>query len=551
MAQRKILVTTALPYANGDIHLGHLVGYVQADIWVRFQRMQGHDCVHVCGDDTHGTPVMLKAESLGITPQQLIEKVHVAHKQDFADFNVDFDNFYTTHSDENRQLSELIFERLKQRGDIVVKTIKQAYDPSRNMFLPDRYVKGECPRCHAQDQYGDSCESCGATYSPTELINPVSAVSGATPIEKESEHFFFELKNYTDVLQEWTRAGHLQPQVKNKLDEWFEVGLREWDISRDAPYFGFEIPGAPGKFFYVWLDAPIGYMASFKDFCSQKPEYDFDEYWNKDSDVELYQFIGKDIIYFHSLFWPATLTGAGFRTPTAVFANGFLTIEGKKMSKSRGTFINARTYLEHLNPECLRYYFAAKLSSDIEDIDLSFEDFMLRVNADVVGKVVNIASRCAGFIRKRFDNTLSTVNLKPGLYQEFVDAGVSIGEHFDKREFSRAVREIMELADKANQYIDEMKPWQMAKEDGREQEVQGVCSVGINLFRVLMTYLKPVIPGIAADVEEFLDIAPMTWDNRTQPLLGHKINTFKPLITRIEQDSLDALTQAVKDQQSV
>jgi len=544
---RRILVTSALPYANGSIHLGHLVEYIQTDIWVRFQKLRGHQCLYVCADDAHGTPIMLRAQSENITPEALIERVWKEHRADFAEFSVGFDSYHSTHSPENRELAELIYTRLRDAGHITRRVIKQAYDPEREMFLPDRFIKGECPRCGAQDQYGDSCEVCGATYTPTELKNPVSAISGATPVERESEHYFFKLGDFTDMLKNWTQGGHLQEQVANKLDEWFEAGLQEWDISRDAPYFGFEIPDAPGKYFYVWLDAPIGYMASFKHLCEQRPGLDFDTFWGKDSDAELYHFIGKDIIYFHALFWPAMLAGAGFRTPSAIYSHGFLTVNGQKMSKSRGTFITARTYLEHLNPEYLRYYFAAKLSGRIDDLDLNLEDFRHRVNADLVGKVVNIASRCAGFINKRFGGQLSDTCAEPELFNDFVEAGAAIAEHYEGREFGRAVRDIMALADRANQYIDERKPWQAIKEPGREAEVQAVCSVGLNLFRVLMAYLKPVLPATAERAEAFLNAGPLTWDNFTTPLTGHTINAFKPLMTRIEPDSLDALLEASKE----
>ncbi|MEJ2509409.1 MAG: methionine--tRNA ligase [Gammaproteobacteria bacterium] len=544
---RRILVTSALPYANGSIHLGHLVEYIQTDIWVRFQKLRGHQCLYVCADDAHGTPIMLRAQSENITPEALIERVWAEHRADFAEFSVGFDSYHSTHSPENHELAELIYTRLRDAGHITRRVIKQAYDPEREMFLPDRFIKGECPRCGAPDQYGDSCEVCGATYTPTELKNPVSAISGATPVERESEHFFFKLGDFTDMLKEWTGGGHLQEEVANKLGEWFEAGLQEWDISRDAPYFGFEIPDAPGKYFYVWLDAPIGYMASFEHLCEQRPELDFNAFWGEDSDAELYHFIGKDIIYFHALFWPAMLAGAGFRTPSAIYSHGFLTVNGQKMSKSRGTFITARTYLEHLNPEYLRYYFAAKLSGRIDDLDLNLEDFRHRVNADLVGKVVNIASRCAGFINKRFGGQLSDTCAEPELFNDFVAAGAGIAEHYEGREFGRAVRDIMALADRANQYIDERKPWQAIKEPGREAEVQAVCSVGLNLFRVLMAYLKPVLPATAERAEAFLNAGPLTWDNFTTPLTGHTINAFKPLMTRIEPDSLDALLEASKE----
>jgi methionyl-tRNA synthetase len=538
---RKILVTSALPYANGSIHLGHMVEYIQTDIWVRFQKMRGHQCIYVCADDAHGTPIMLRAQSEGITPEQLVQRIGEEHRKDFADFDIGFDNYYTTHSPENRDLAEAIYNRLKENSHITYRVIKQAYDPVKEMFLPDRYVKGTCPNCGAQDQYGDNCEVCSSTYSPTDLLNPVSAISGATPVEKESEHYFFKLNDFEQMLKEWTKGGHLQAEVSNKLDEWFKVGLAEWDISRDSPYFGFEIPGAPGKYFYVWMDAPMGYFASFKNLCQQRQDLDFDDFLAAGSKAELYHFIGKDIIRFHALFWPAVLSGSGYRTPTAIFAHGFLTINGQKMSKSRGTFINARHYLNHLNPEYLRYYFAAKLTSRIDDLDLNFEDFVQKVNADLVNKVVNIASRCAGFISKRFDGILSTRCADEALYQNFVAAGEKIVQCYETREYSQAMREIMALADQANQYIDQEEPWALAKQPGTEQRVQDVCSLGLNLFKVLAAYLKPVLPVTAGKVEQFLNIPPLDWQNYASPLLGHKINKFKPLMTRVEKEKIDAM----------
>jgi len=546
MSERNILVTSALPYANGSIHIGHLVEYIQTDIWVRFQKMRGNHCLYICADDAHGTPIMLRAQAEGITPEELVARFKAEHERDFADFSVDFDNFHSTHSDENRELAETFYQQLQTNGHISTRVITQLYDPEKGMFLPDRFVKGTCPKCQSADQYGDNCEVCGATYSPTELINPTSAVSGATPIEKESEHFFFKLPDFEAMLKTWTHAGHLQTEIANKLNEWFEVGLQEWDISRDSPYFGFEIPDAPGKYFYVWLDAPMGYFASLKNLCNTRTDLNFDDYLKADSNIEMYHFIGKDIIRFHALFWPAVLAGCGLRTPTAVFAHGFLTINGQKMSKSRGTFINARHYLDHLNPEYLRYYFATKLSSRIDDLDLNLDDFILRVNADLVGKVVNIASRCAGFISKRFEGKLSEQCAEQALYDTFVNAGDSIAELYEQREFSQAMRDIMALADKANQYIDENKPWVLAKQDGQEQAVQDVCSVGLNLFKVLITYLKPVLPVMANNVEAFLNIDPITWDNYRPPLLGHRIKPFKPLMTRVEADKIDAMLNDVK-----
>ncbi len=546
MSNRKILVTSALPYANGPIHLGHLVEYIQTDIWVRFQKMRGHECHYVCADDTHGTPIMLRADREGITPEQLIAQVEQEHRADFAEFGVAFDHYHSTHSAENKTLSTLIYERLRGGGHISSRSITQAYDPVKNMFLPDRFIKGDCPKCGAQDQYGDNCEACGATYSPMELKNAVSAVSGEKPIEKDSVHYFFKLGDFADMLADWTRAGHLQAEVSNKMAEWLDNGLQEWDISRDAPYFGFEIPDAPGKYFYVWLDAPIGYMASFKALCDKKG-LDFDQFWAEDSSTELYHFIGKDIIYFHALFWPAMLHGAQFRTPSAIFAHGFLTVNGEKMSKSRGTFIKARTYLDHLNPEYLRYYFAAKLSSGVDDIDLNFDDFSQRVNADLVGKVVNIGSRCSGFINKRFDGMLSDICAEPVLFQEFVDAESDIAALYENREFGKAMRMIMALADKANLYIDDKKPWLIAKEEGKDQELQDVCSVALNLFRMLVAYLKPVIPALAANAETFLNLPAQIWPADAQPLLAHKINPFTPLMTRVEPEKIAAIVEASKE----
>ncbi len=531
--QRKILVTSALPYANGSIHLGHMVEYIQTDIWVRFQKMRGHECHYVCADDAHGTPIMLRAQSEGISPEELIAKTSEEHQADFADFSIDFNNFYTTHSEENKALAEQIYLANRDAGHITTRTISQAYDPEKEMFLPDRFIKGECPKCGADDQYGDNCEACGATYDPTDLINPVSAVSGATPITKDSEHHFFKLADFEQQLKAWTKAGHIQKEVSHKLDEWFEGGLREWDISRDAPYFGFEIPGAPNKFFYVWLDAPIGYLASFKNYCAHE-NIDFNEFMNPDSKTEMVHFIGKDIIYFHALFWPAMLEGASFRLPTNIFAHGFLTVDGKKMSKSRGTFIKARTYLDNLNPEYLRYYYAAKLGSSIDDIDLNLEDFQQRINSDLVGKFVNIASRCAGYITKKCDGLLSAELENPELFAEFVDQSETIANYYENREYGQAMKTIMTLADKANQYIDEMKPWALAKEEGNEQQVQAVYSMGINLFRLLAIYLKPVLPKTVEQAEKFLNSELLQWQE-IKALSNHTINKFKPLLTRVEQ----------------
>lgn len=539
-AKRNILVTSALPYANGPIHLGHLVEYIQTDIWARFQRLRDNSCYYVCADDAHGTPIMLRARQDGITPEELIAATQKEHEADFADFLVGFDNYYSTHSEENKAFASGIYLKLRDDGHIRTQTIKQAYDPEAEMFLPDRFIKGTCPKCGADDQYGDNCEVCGATYDPTELKNPVSVVSGATPVEKDSEQYFFKLSDFSEMLQQWLKEGHVQKEVANKLDEWFEEGLKDWDISRNAPYWGFEIPDAPGKYFYVWMDAPMGYMASFKNFCDNSG-VNFDDYWSADSKNELYHFIGKDIARFHTLFWPAVLDGAGYRKPTAVFCHGFLTVNGQKMSKSRGTFIKARTYLEHLNPEYLRYYYTAKLSSGVDDIDLNLEDFMQRVNSDLVGKVVNIASRCAGFITKKFDKQLSAELPEAELYNDIVAAGEQIAGFYENREYNKAVREIMAQADKANVYIDENKPWVLIKEEGREDEVQKICTQGLNMFRLLMTYLKPILPATAEKSEAFLNTE-LTWASIGQPLLSHEINKFKPLLTRIEKEQIEAMT---------
>jgi methionyl-tRNA synthetase len=542
--RQKILVTSALPYANGVLHLGHMVGYIQTDTWVRFQKMRGHDCLYVCGDDAHGTPIMIQAQKMGVTPEQLVNSIGESHQADFADFFIDCDNFYTTHSPENEALVTEIFARHVKKENIVKRVIKQAYDPEKKMFLPDRFIKGECPKCGAKDQYGDNCENCGATYAPTDLKNAYSTLSGATPVEKESEHYFFKLQNYDALLHEWTRSGHLQEEVTHKLDEWFTAGLKEWDISRDAPYFGFKIPGEDNKYFYCWLDAPIGYMASFKNLCAKRPELNFDEYWGKDSSAQLYHFIGKDIIYFHALFWPAVLSGADYRTPTAIFANGFLTVDGAKMSKSRGTFIKARTYLDHLPAEYLRYYFVAKLSSRIEDLDVNFDDLTQRVNSDLVGKFVNIASRCASFINNKFEGKLSVKIAEPELFADFAGSGDSVAEKYENLEFSQAMRQIMALADRANQYIDEKKPWAGAKDPACADEVQDICTMGINLFRILAIYLKPVLPLTAKNIEDFLNIPPLTWDDRLQPLLNHTIKPFQPLSKRLEKKEIDAMKEA-------
>lgn len=576
-SNRKILVTYALPYANGPLHLGHMVGFIQTDIWVRLQKLLGHDCLFVCGDDTHGTPTMLSAEKRGISPTELIAEYHAEHEGTLKDFHIGLDNFYSTHSKENKELASLIYTRLKKRGDIAEKTIKQAYDPVKNMFLPDRYVKGQCPKCGAGDQYGDNCEVCGATYSPTDLINPVSVISGSTPIEKESLHFFFCLDHYEAFLKEWTQQDHLQIEVRKKLKEWFAAGLNQWDISRDAPYFGFEIPEQPGKYFYVWLDAPMGYMASFKNFISthlaafqaKAPDGKsatptdtketeiaeseiFDAYWGENSQAELYHFIGKDIIYFHALFWPAVLKGSGFRTPSGIFVHGFLTVNGQKMSKSRGTFINARSYLDNLNPEYLRYYIASKLNAGIVDLDFQIEDFVQRINADLVGKLVNIASRTAGFITQHFAGQLSDIindtenRIELELYNEFAKARHNIAKQYSEREFSHAIRDIMALADKANRYIDEQKPWVLIKSKTSFSKTQTVCSTGLNLFRALVTYLKPILPKLAEEVENFLNVQ-LTWEALEKPLVKHKINVFKPLLQRIDIKQVSAMIEPTNE----
>ncbi|ACZ76112.1 MULTISPECIES: methionine--tRNA ligase [Dickeya] len=543
----KILVTCALPYANGPIHLGHMLEHIQADIWVRYQRMRGNQVHFICADDAHGTPIMLKAQQMGVAPEQMIATVSQEHQQDFAGFNISYDNYHSTHSEENRELSGLIYRRLKENGFIKNRTISQLFDPEKSMFLPDRFVKGTCPKCKAPDQYGDNCEVCGATYSPTELIDPKSAVSGATPVMRESEHFFFDLPAFSDMLQGWTRSGALQEQVANKMQEWFDAGLQQWDITRDAPYFGFEVPDAPGKYFYVWLDAPIGYMGSFKNLCDKRGDLNFDEFWRKDASTELYHFIGKDIVYFHSLFWPAMLEGSGFRKPTNLFVHGYVTVNGAKMSKSRGTFIKADTYLRHLDADCLRYYYAAKLSSRIDDIDLNLEDFVQRVNADIVNKVVNLASRNAGFINKRFDGQLADSLADPALYQTFIDAAHTIAEAYSSRESGKAIREIMALADLANRYVDEQAPWVVAKQEGRDADLQAICSMGINLFRVLMTYLKPVLPSLSERAEAFLQTE-LSWDSLSQPLTNHRVGTFKALFNRIDIAQVQGMVDASKEE---
>lgn len=564
MNKRKILVTSALPYANGSIHLGHLVEYIQTDIWVRFQKMQGHEVYYVCADDTHGTPIMLRAEQEGITPEALIAKVHGEHLSNFTGFHVEFDNYYTTHSPETRQYAENIYTRLKTAGLIAVRAIEQLYDPVKQMFLPDRFIKGECPKCGAHDQYGDNCEACGAAYTPIDLKNPYSAVSGAVPVKKSTEHFFFRLSDTrcVDFLRAWTTSGTLQPEAANKMREWLgaagENELSDWDISRDAPYFGFEIPDAPGKYFYVWLDAPIGYMGSFRNLCERKG-IDFDEFWKKDSTTELYHFIGKDILYFHALFWPAMLKNAGYRTPTKIFAHGFLTVNGEKMSKSRGTFITAGSYLkQELNPEWLRYYYATKLNGTMEDIDLNLDDFVARVNSDLVGKYINIASRCAGFITKRFGGKLAEVRTNdPSIRKAFEyrwEPDTLMGsnsewldDQFNNRDFGKVVRWIMAIADIANQYVNDKEPWNLAKDETRIDELHYVCSVAINLFRYLTVLLKPVLPRLATDVETFLRVEPLAWsDAETLLPAGHQINDYRHLMTRIDQKQVNAMIEANK-----
>ncbi|MFT0631076.1 methionine--tRNA ligase [Pseudomonas sihuiensis] len=544
---RKILVTSALPYANGSIHLGHMLEYVQTDMWVRYQKLRGNQAIYVCADDAHGSAIMLRAEKEGITPEQLIANVQAEHTADFADFGVDFDNYHSTHSQENRELSAAIYLALRDKGHIATRAVTQYFDPEKGMFLADRFIKGTCPKCGTEDQYGDNCEKCGATYSPTELKNPRSAISGAVPVLKESQHFFFKLPDFEAMLKQWTRSGALQEAVANKIAEWLDGGLQEWDISRDAPYFGFEIPGEPGKYFYVWLDAPIGYMASFKNLCSKRPELDFDAFWGKDSTAELYHFIGKDIVNFHALFWPAMLEGAGYRKPTAVNVHGYLTVNGQKMSKSRGTFIKARTYLDHLNPEYLRYYYASKLGRGVDDLDLNLDDFVQKVNSDLVGKVVNIASRCAGFIHKGNAGLLVAANPEPELWDAFQAAAPSIADAYEARDFSRAMREIMALADRANAWIADKAPWALNKVEGKQAEVQQICALGINLFRQLVIMLKPVLPKLAAEAEAFLNVKPQTWADLALPLANHQLNPFNPLLTRIEQPKIDAMIEASKE----
>lgn len=552
MTQRKILVTSALPYANGSIHLGHMVEHIQTDIWVRFQKLRGHECYYCCADDTHGTPIMLAAEKQGITPEQMIEKTHAEHLADFTGFGIGYDNYYSTHSPENKNFSEQIYLALKANGKIVGKTINQLFDPEKQMFLPDRFVKGECPKCHAQDQYGDNCEVCGTTYSPTELINPYSAVSGATPVMKQTEHFFFKLSDCADYLKQWTAGetngrAHLQPEALNKMNEWLKDGeLSDWDISRDAPYFGFQIPDEPDKYFYVWLDAPVGYMASFQNLCD-KIGLDFNEFFGKDSTAEMYHFIGKDILYFHALFWTAMLEYSGHRAPTGIFAHGFLTVDGQKMSKSRGTFITAKSYLEQgLNPEWMRYYIAAKLNSKIEDIDLNLQDFIARVNSDLVGKYINIASRASGFIHKKFAGSLHAVS-GSALIARLTEKSDSIAADYEHREYAKALREIMALADIVNEYVDANKPWELAKQEGMEARLHEVCSELINAFKILTAYLAPVLPNVAAQAAEFLNVPQLDWSHTASTLpANHVIHQYQHLMQRIEEKQVNDLIEANK-----
>jgi methionyl-tRNA synthetase len=542
-----MMVSSALPYANGSAHMGHLVEYIQSDIWARFQRQRGHQCTYVCAADAHGTPIMITARREGITPEDLVTRVAAEFHEDLKTFDVAFDNFHTTHSPENEQLTCRMFEALRDAGYIYTKMIEQAFDEQEKMFLPDRFVKGTCPRCKTDDQYGDACENCGATYTPNDLIDPVSVLSDTTPVWRQSEHYFFKLSEYGDRLRTWIDSANLHQNITSKLEEWFEAGLQDWDISRDAPYFGFRIPGTEDKYFYVWLDAPVGYLASFLHYCNQQDNLDFDEYWMPGGDTEAYHFIGKDIVYFHTLFWPAVLDGSGFRTPTSVFAHGFLTVNGKKMSKSRGTFINARTFSNNLDPNYLRYYYAAKLGPGMDDIDLNLDDFIARVNSDMVGKLINIASRCAGFITKRFDGKLAAELDDPALFAGFADASDKIADHFERREYSKAIRTIMTLADDANRYIDEKKPWVMAKDEAQKADVQLICTQGLNMFRSLMIYLKPVIPSLADKAQQLFNEDEWDWTAASSPLLGSEIRKFKPMLTRVEQSQVDKMIEQSKE----
>ena len=544
--KRNMIVTSALPYANGSIHMGHLVEYIQTDIWVRYQKLKGHNCYYICAADAHGTPIMIKADEEGIKPEDLVKRISKEQYNDLNDFGVNFDNFYSTHSPENQKLAEDIFKTLKKNNHIYTKEIEQAYDEEKKMFLPDRFIKGVCPKCKSEDQYGDACENCGATYNPNELIDPFSTLSSSKPVWKKSKHYFFKLNNFEKSLKEWIKQSNLHKSISNKLSEWFEAGLQDWDISRDEPYFGFKIPGESKKYFYVWLDAPIGYLASFLNFA-EKNQIKYDSYFNSESEYELFHFIGKDIVYFHTLFWPAVLEGANIRKPTSVFAHGFLTINGKKMSKSRGTFVNAKTYLNLLDPSFIRYYYAAKLGPSMEDIDLNTGDFVARVNSDLIGKLINIASRCSGFINKQFNNELSETLDDFDLYNQFIEKSEDISNHFENREYSKAMREIMLLADSANRYIEEKKPWVMIKNTDQRDEVQKVCTQGINLFRILMIYLSPVIPKISDGVIELLNEKKWKWNDISQPLLGTKIKKFKPLLTRIENEKVEKMMVSSSD----
>ena len=537
---RKILVTSALPYANGSIHLGHLVEYLQTDIWVRNQKMSGNTCYYICADDAHGTPIMLKAKELDVKPEELIQKTYQEHVKDFEDFGIEFDNYYTTHSEENREYSEFIYNSLKDNGDIKSQEIEQFYDESAKMFLPDRYIKGICPKCGAEDQYGDACEECGATYSPTELKKPISIISDTKPSTKKTEHFFFKLSNYTDYLKKWMKRDSVQSEIQNKLEEWLKDGLADWDITRDKPYFGFNIPGYDDKYFYVWLDAPVGYIASFKNMCDKK-NINFDEFWNHESECELYHFIGKDIAYFHALFWPAMLEASNFRSPNSIYCHGFLTVDGEKMSKSRGTFFNARTYLNHLNPEYLRYYFASRLTNTIEDIDLNLSDFQARVNSDLVGKIINIGSRCARFINKDFGNELASELNNNKLHDNIIENKNEIIKNYEDRKYSANIRLITSLADEVNKYLDEEKPWVQIKEDNNRGHVQKVCTDGLNMFKVLAGYLKPIIPDCVDKIEKILQCESISWENIDNQLISKKIDKFEPIINRIDSESIESM----------
>ena len=537
---RKILVTSALPYANGSIHLGHLVEYLQTDIWVRNQKMSGNTCYYICADDAHGTPIMLKAKELDIRPEELIQKTYQEHVKDFEDFGIKFDNYYTTHSEENREYSEFIYNSLKDNGDIKSQEIEQFYDESAKMFLPDRYIKGICPKCGAEDQYGDACEECGATYSPTELKKPISIISNTKPSTKKTEHFFFKLSNYTDYLKKWMKRDSVQSEIQNKLEEWLKDGLADWDITRDKPYFGFNIPGYDDKYFYVWLDAPVGYIASFKNMCDKK-NINFDEFWNHESECELYHFIGKDIAYFHALFWPAMLEASNFRSPNSIYCHGFLTVDGEKMSKSRGTFFNARTYLNHLNPEYLRYYFASRLTNTIEDIDLNLSDFQARVNSDLVGKIINIGSRCARFINKDFGNELASELNNNKLHDNIIENKNEIIKNYEDRKYSANIRLITSLADEVNKYLDEEKPWVQIKDNNNRGYVQKVCTDGLNMFKVLAGYLKPIIPDCVDKIEKILQCESISWENIDNQLISKKIDKFEPIINRIDSESIESM----------